>query len=395
MLIKRLQASGLLSFGPGGIDLPLGDLNVLIGPNGSGKSNLIEMLALLQATPRDLQAPLAASRTAAEWLWKGEPKATEGTLEVEVTNPGRQRDLRHVLALGLSETGLEVRDERVETDQPYEGQPGAFVYYNFRRGRPLIKEVRGPQEAAGEEEESGRDATRITPRQSVLAQRKDADRFPALARLQDGYSGMRVYRNWVFGPVSPLRRPEVSAGPEDVVAEDFSNYQRVIWRLRRDMPGRLLECLAALYQGVEDFHLDPKGDTVLLSLREKGVGYLPLTRLSDGTLRYLCLLAILLAPAPPPLLVIDEPDLGLHPDLMPTLASLLTAAAARSQLIVTTHSRALVDSFTDQPGAVITCGKDETGTCFERLDPEALEDWLKKYTLGQLWSRGDIGGNRW
>src|SRR5207248_265550 len=110
----------------------------------------------------------------------------------------------------------------------------------------------------------------------------------------------------------------------------------------------------------------------LLSVREASAGWVPVTRLSDGTVRYLCLLAILLNPSPPPLIVIDEPDLGLHPDLMPTLAKLLATAAERTQVIVTTHSRALVDALSDHPEAVVVCGKDAGGTFFERLDAADL-----------------------
>ena len=72
MLIRRLKISGMLSFGPQGIDLPMEPLNVLIGPNGSGKSNFIEALALLQAAPRDLSAPVKRMGGISEWLWKGD-----------------------------------------------------------------------------------------------------------------------------------------------------------------------------------------------------------------------------------------------------------------------------------------------------------------------------------
>jgi predicted ATPase len=112
-------------------------------------------------------------------------------------------------------------------------------------------------------------------------------------------------------------------------------------------------------------------------------------------LRYLCLLAVLCHPNPPPLICIEEPELGLHPDVLPTLATLLKEASTRTQLIVTTHSDVLVDSMSDQPEAVLVAEKSDTGTTLTRLDGKKLKPWLEKYRLGQLWTRGEIGGTRW
>ena len=117
--------------------------------------------------------------------------------------------------------------------------------------------------------------------------------------------------------------------------------------------------------------------------------------LSDGSLRYLCLLAILLDPDPPPLIGLEEPELGLHPDLLPKIADLLVDASTRTQLVVTTHSDAIVDALTERPESVVVFDKKDGRTTFERLDRAALGDWLQKYRLGQLWTRGQIGGTRW
>jgi predicted ATPase len=144
-----------------------------------------------------------------------------------------------------------------------------------------------------------------------------------------------------------------------------------------------------------DIHLTVDGGNVLLFLEETGGREIPASRLSDGTLRYLSLLAILLHPDPPPLVAIEEPELGLHADVMPHIADLLVRASSRSQLIVTTHSRLLVDALTDRPSAVVVCAKENGESRFERLDKTALAAWLDKYSLGNLWSMGELGGNRW
>jgi predicted ATPase len=104
---------------------------------------------------------------------------------------------------------------------------------------------------------------------------------------------------------------------------------------------------------------------------------------------------VLCHPSPPPLVCLEEPELGLHPDLLPGLADLLIEASHRMQLIVTTHSDVLVDGLTKTPEAVIVCEKQEGSTKMTRLSAEGLTQWLGSYGLGQLWRSGEIGGNRW
>jgi predicted ATPase len=119
------------------------------------------------------------------------------------------------------------------------------------------------------------------------------------------------------------------------------------------------------------------------------------TRLSDGTLKFLCLMAVLCDPNPGPLICIEEPENGLHPDALALVGDALREAAARTQLIVATHSDALVDRFTDEPENVIVCERDfDESTCFKRLSSGDLKEWLQEYTLGELWRRGEIGGTK-
>jgi predicted ATPase len=111
--------------------------------------------------------------------------------------------------------------------------------------------------------------------------------------------------------------------------------------------------------------------------------------------RYLCLLALLCDPSPPPLIGIEEPELGLHPDLLPKVADLLVEASQRTQIVVTTHSDILVDALTDRPETVVVVEKHKGRTTMRRLGDQDLGGWLEKYRLGQLWTRGEIGGTRW
>jgi predicted ATPase len=217
-----------------------------------------------------------------------------------------------------------------------------------------------------------------------------------LTYLGDAFGKIRLYREWSFGRHTAPRLPQKTDLPNDQLEPDGSNLGLVLNRLRGEpqVKKRLLEALRALYDGIDDFDTLIEGGTVQVFLHEGRIT-VPATRLSDGTLRYLCLLAILCHPTPPPLVCIEEPELGLHPDVLPTIADLLKEASQRTQLIVTTHSDELVDALTDTPDAVVVAERGESGTTLVRLSADELKPWLEKYRLGQLWTRGEIGGTRW
>jgi predicted ATPase len=115
--------------------------------------------------------------------------------------------------------------------------------------------------------------------------------------------------------------------------------------------------------------------------------------LSDGTIRFIALLAILLQPEPAPLICLEEPELGLHPDAIALTAELLTEASRRTQLVVTTQSDVLVSALTEQTESVLVCEFSAPGTTLHRLDAEKLRFWLEKYRLGEVWRMGELGGN--
>jgi predicted ATPase len=238
----------------------------------------------------------------------------------------------------------------------------------------------------------------IKPDQSILAQRRDSDLYPELTQLADTLAGLQLYRDWTLGRFSGARRPQQTDLPNEHLLPDASNLALVINRLKRDPAARrrLVEGLKRIYEGVDDVHVDIVGGAAQLFLLEQTGGAMPATRLSDGTLRYLFLLTLLCDTTPPPLLVIEEPELGLHPDLLPVLAELLIDASQRTQIIVTTHAPMLVDALSAQPEAVVVCERRDGGaTHMERLDAQQLGPWLEKFRLGQLWLSGEIGGTRW
>jgi predicted ATPase len=388
MLIRRLKISGLLSFGPQGLDLPLEPLNVLIGPNGSGKSNLLEVLALLKAAPVNLPEPVKEMGGVREWLWKGDPPVREAYIEAIVNQKGSKlQPLRHSLSITEHGERFEVSDERIENEKPHRGKLGPHFYYRFQHGNPVLNDFGDEQRQLKREN--------VNPERSILSQVRDPERYPAVAWLQQQYEAIRLYRNWSFGPAAALRRAQSAQSRSDFLDESGMNLALVLSKIRSHVRLDFVASLKKLYEGVENFHLTVEGGNVLLFLEERGGREIPATRLSDGTLRYLCLLAILLHPEPPPLIALEEPELGLHPDVIPHVAELLAQASARTQLVVTTHSRMLVDALSDNPSSVVVCEKHDGESRFVRLAEKPLKAWLEKYSLGDLWSMGELGGNRW
>lgn len=387
-LIHSITLKNFLSYGPSSKPVELGQLNLIIGPNGTGKSNLLEALELLRSAPDQFLKPISEGGGVSDWLWKGGPDKPVASLEVVFAYPTGPQDLRYCLAFAETQQRFELTDERIERarpDSPEKKLP--YFYYHFNKGRPTVN-VKGEKRTLQRED--------IDLDKSILAQRKDPEQYPEITYLGNMLPKISLYREWSFGRYTIPRMPQKADLPNDFLSADGRNLGLVLNRLQRDLPvkKRLLKALAALYEGIVDYYVQIEGGTVQVFLQEENCT-IPATRLSDGTLRYLCLLAILCHPNPPAVICIEEPELGLHPDVLPTLAGLLKEASQHTQLIVTTHSDVLVDAMTDMPEVVLIAEKGTEGTTLTRLDPEQLRPWLEKYRLGALWTRGEIGGTRW
>jgi len=389
-ILKSLRIRNLLSFGEDSPAIELGNLNVLIGPNGSGKSNLIEVIGLLRSTPKDLAGEIGDGGGVSELLWKGKSRARIPTATIEVTaDPiGVKKTISYKLSFTRAASQLKITEERIENERPDEGYDKPYIYFDFNAGRPLLNVAGQPRSLKREE---------VDPQQSILSQRQDPDQYPEVTYLGRLFAGFRLYRNWDFGPDSGVRDLYGAGQKNDFLEEDISNLGLMLNKLRADPAAKseLLRLLKMFYAGAEDILTPIQGGLVDLRIEEENGIAIPASRLSDGTLRWLSLLTILLHPEPPPLVCIEEPELGLHPDMIQPLAKLLIGAAERMQLIVTTHSDDLVDELSGLPDSVIVCEKHSGSSTLKRLNTKDLADWLKRYQLGQLWRTGEIGGNRW
>lgn len=384
-LLQEITLRNVLSFGPQTATLPLENLNVLIGPNGSGKSNLIETIALMRATPRDMRAVIRRGGGVEEWLWKGN-KDREAVMDVVISYPKGEQPLRHIIAFDIEHQHFYISNEKILDKDPEKNEEKP-PYYTHSDPFPIAFTAEGEMRKLND---------LPTNLYSILSELRDRWTYPEIFYLADIYEKIRIYREWSFGRNTIFLKPQQADARNDRLEEDFSNLGLCLNRLRRTPKTKqaVLEGLRDLYDGITDFDIIVEGGTVQVFLTE-GEFTIPATRLSDGTLRYLCLLAILCDPMPPPLICIEEPELGLHPDILPKLADLLIQASNRTQFIVTTHSEILVDALNEHPEFVVVCEKHNGQTEMKRLSQEDLTGWLDKYRLGQLWTMGQIGGTRW
>ncbi len=389
VLIRYLTPKNFLSFGPDNMGIELKALNLFIGPNGCGKSNLIEAISLMRSAPKEIRDVTRKGGGVTEWIWKGAPK-NAASVDLVVNYPNGSMPLRHMLSFRSVAQAFALEDERVEKEhKETPNKEDVYFYYRYQHGQPVVNTLTHGQRGLARET--------IDADRSILALRRDPETYPELAWLAHNYERVRIFREWAFGRNAVFREPQKSDIRNDILEEDFSNLGLFLNRLKTRFPAAkkaILNGLKDLYDDIHDFDILVEGGSVQVFFTE-GDFVIPATRLSDGTLRYLCLLAILCDPDPPSLICIEEPELGLHPDILPKVADMLKAASKRTQLIVTTHSDILVDAMTETPESVVVCSKQHGQTTMERLNSADLDGWLKKYRLGQLWTKGEIGGTRW
>lgn len=399
-LIKSIQLENLLSYGGKGESIELEPLNVIIGRNASGKSNLIEALNLLRSTPISLSAQIREGGGISEYLWKGKDRNSSGNpvarLGVVVDYPEGPAALRYELGFTMVGQGMEVVDESIRNERPpskRKKEVGSF--YSYQEGEAVLSMLPLVDQPGRVTQSLSRSKGDIRSDASILSQRK-GDVFPEITYLGEVFGKIRIYGELNVGLGTIAAFPQRADSPDDFLLESASNLGMVIDDLaHRGSPiDRVVKEMKALYDEVERIKARIRGGTVQLFVEELGLAQpVSANRLSDGAMRYLCFLTILCHPEPPPLVCIEEPELGLHPDVVPNLAELLKDASGHTQLVVTTHSDALVSALSDVPQSVIVCERDDDGTHLYRLEPKLLKEWLGKYSLGELWRMGEIGGS--
>jgi predicted ATPase len=221
---------------------------------------------------------------------------------------------------------------------------------------------------------------------------------PEMIEIRDFFDRFEFHQDWEFGADLSARDPVLAGQSVDRLDESGLNLAQMVAHFKgfyRSTFERMNELMSRFSGDFTSLDVRLYGANLQLAIQEEGGFSTSAYRLSDGTLRWIALLTILLNPNPAPVTCLDEPELGLHPDAIHILADLLRDASTRTQLVVTTHSTALVDAFSDDPEAVCVCEKVEGATVIKRLEKERMKVWLDDYSLGRLWASGEIGGNRW
>ena len=396
--IETIRLDNILSYGPNSEAFHLEPLNVLIGRNASGKSNFLEALSILAAAPRDIQVPFREGGGVYEWFWKGPTKNPFATIEVTVENQLKltpPMPLRYRLTFSHLSGQFTVNDEAIEDEHSSTNGEDPESYYLRSHGESTFRLNYNASPARYTIHDKN-----IKPDQSILSQRIEPQLYPELGYLGVIFEHIRFYGDLHLGRNSLLRFPQQVDLPRDHLLEDGSNLAVTLKSLlnQRELKDWIFDNLRDFCPEFQDIRHESVGNREQVFFQEDGLtANVSTARLSDGTLRFLCLLAVLCStrrnPTQPLLFCIEEPEMGLHPDVIPKLAKLLVEASERSQIFVTTHSDILVDALSDTPEAVVICEKVDGATQLRRLDPDDLSVWLEKYRLGELWTSGDLGGN--
>ncbi len=364
LTFTNVTISGYKSIEHASIDLR--PLNVLIGANGSGKSNLLSFFKFMRELSRlKLERFVNESGGAAALLFQG-PKATES--------------LKASLTFRMSEH--EGNDYSVELRRTADD---VFVFNDetFERQQPLVsRHTQSTMSGPGSKE-------------SLFL-----DKDPHSMALCELLHGCRDFHFSDTSREAKARR-RAYIGDSELLSHDLGNLASVLNRFRQfqsDCYSRIVQTIRQIAPWFDDFVLAPVPEdphNILLNWRDRYSDqvYGP-HQLSDGTLRAMALVTLLLQPVDrlPKLILIDEPELGLHPHAIVVLAELIKQASHHCQIIIATQSTGLLDQFEAED--VIVVDREGPASTFRRLEAEKLDDWLNEYTLSELWEKNVIGGGR-
>jgi predicted ATPase len=390
MAIQELKVHGYRSFRD--VCWQPGKLNLLVGPNASGKSNLLRLLELIGEAAKGQLAnamkttgivPLLRDyqSTSLDWTIHVAPVDIEGEVLADgLTSECRLEHLRNTSSyqIALDTLGLWSKDDSL---------PVFWVYRRDLRAAMVFD----------------RQATKLAPfpdpdpSEILLPQISDPRTNPIPAVAQRIFKQWRIYHDLHVERGSPMRLPATTQVAK-LVEADGSNLVSVLHTLytgNRDFKRQIDEGMQAGFgDQFEELVFQPAAaQQIQLAIQWKSSKRPHAGQdLSDGTLRFLFLLTVLASPEPATLVAIDEPEVGLHPSMLPIIAEYAADAASRTQVIMTSHSPVFLDAFS-KVGPQVTLLHWENGeTHFFPLAAEAMAKWLEEYRLGQLFTSGDLEG---
>jgi predicted ATPase len=337
--------------------IPLRGLNLVTGPNGSGKSNLYRALRLLAETAQGRVIPsLAREGGLQSTLWAGPESFSRAVLRGEHPVQGTPRQKAVSLRLGFCADDF---GYAIDLGLP-SGPNGAFDFdpeikreclWSGAALRPstLLVDRKGPLVKVRQEKAWGVATYQLATFDSMMTHCADPRTTPEMLMLRETMRAWRFYDHFRTDAASPARLPQVGTHTP-ILSHDGADLAAALQTIRQIGDYDALD--AAVSDAFPGSHISVTLQRGWFEVEMQQHGLLrPLksSELSDGTLRYLLWVAALLTPRPPGLLVLNEPETSLHPDLLPALGRLIVQASERSQVVVVSHAPVLVDSLQQAP----------------------------------------------
>lgn len=371
IMLKKVNIGGYKSFQPEGQEISFGDITVLLGANGSGKSNLVSFFRMLNyLTTKGLQIYIERQGSASSLLYYGAKTTNhiDFSLSFEQCKPDGCRTIMYegTLSYGMPDR-LFLSKEKVTYKRTAESIPKEYYITSN-----LV--------------ESGLSEDSHTPSKILIKI----------------LSQIRAYQ---FHDTSDTAKIKMKGYVEDCgyLRSDAGNLAAFLKSMkekpeRKKYYDRIIRHIQKVMPQFFDFEFEnPSANDkyVMLNWYDNTKDYLfgP-HQISDGSLRYMALTALLLQPPEmlPGVIVLDEPELGLHPTALAELAAMIRMVSANCQVIIATQSTRLVDEF--EPDQIVVVERDEENHCsqFKRLDKDKLKDWVTHYSMSELWEKNVLGG---
>lgn len=365
--------------------MPLGRLNLITGANGSGKSNLYRALRLLAETAQGgVVSALAREGGLSSTLWAGPENISPRMRRGEVPIQGGPRQEPYALKLGFAgeqfgyaidfgfptpaETSMFNLDPHIKCEAIWAGP--------FLRQSSLLVDRRGAMTRVRDGRSWRVVAEHLNSFESIFTQLADPERAAEVLSLRESIRGWRFYDHFRSDADAPARWAQL--GTRTPVLSHDGRDLAAAWQTIREI-GDAHSLEAAVQDAFPGAEVKVTTDSGRFGLEFKQHGLLrPLStaELSDGTLRYLLWIAALHTPRPPPLMVLNEPETSLHPDLLPALARLIVQAAKRSQVWVVSHAARLIAALEDAPDChAIRLEKELSQTCIAGQRPLDEPPW--------------------
>ena len=397
-MIKSIRLKNFFSFAFQEINF--GNLNALVGINGSGKSNMIKALQILKAVINDGDISNLFINQ-----WGG----FDAVMFMGNTNPDAAIQIEYEFNHDvLGQYGYHFREpvfyrlrfHKVASSQNYylcegfhtksENGKINYRYMQIDNGSGFVKEGRGGEQQLVNYELDN-------PSESIMSQLVDKDRYYQIYTLREAIKDIAIYSYFNTTSTSPIRKP-VLPGFTNRLAKDGSNLPQVLNAIKvtdKQSYAKISDALTAVNPNFRGFDFNFLGTSIELLLDEVGLNRaIHVTHISDGTLRYLCLLAIVFNPRRGRLVCIDEPEVGLHPDMLSELMQAIIDNSGATQFIISTHSSLLLNQLPLSDVIVFEKNGYNSSEAKDFRDKEYV-DWAKQYSTGTLWRNGDLGGNRY